>query len=166
MSIGRVVCKNSSNGYGPIFSTAFARPALTAGIMYDIITLQSVHIFRALLNVAEGGFCLIDSDNIRGHLDAIILRLISEKDRYGYEISKEITERTSGDFQIKEATLYAVFQRLEKKELIESYLGDKSFGGKRRYYKITSLGRAYLSEEIKEWKKTRQIIDIFLEGLQ
>ena len=109
---------------------------------------------------------LISSDIIRGHLDAIILRLIYEKDRYGYEISKEIASRTNDEFQIKEATLYAVFQRLEKRDLIESYLGDVSFGGKRRYYRITSLGRAYLSEEITDWHKARAIIDIFMEGLQ
>lgn len=108
----------------------------------------------------------MNSDVIRGHLDAIILRLIYEKDRYGYEIAKEIEARTNGDFKIKEATLYAVFQRLEKKELIHSYLGSISFGGQRRYYSITTLGRAYLGEEIKEWRKTREIIDILMEGLQ
>ena len=109
---------------------------------------------------------MINSDVIRGHLDAIILRLISEKDRYGYEISKEISSRTNDEFQIKEATLYAVFQRLEKKELIESYLGDVSFGSKRRYYRITKLGRAYLAEEVRDWRKTKEIIDIFMEGEQ
>lgn len=59
---------------------------------------------------------MVRSDIIRGHLDSIILRLISEKDRYGYEISQEISLRTNNRFQIKEATLYAIFQRLEKKE--------------------------------------------------
>jgi len=108
---------------------------------------------------------MISSDIIRGHLDAIILRLIYEKDRYGYEISKEIASRTNDEFQIKEATLYAVFQRLEKRELIESYLGNVSFGGKRRYYRITNLGRAYLSEEIADWRKTKDIIDIFMTDL-
>ena len=107
---------------------------------------------------------MISSDIIRGHLDAIILRLIFEKDRYGYEISKEIEARTGGEFKIKEATLYAVFQRLEKKGLITSYLGNVSFGGQRRYYTITTLGRAYLGEELKEWRKTKDIIDILLEG--
>ncbi len=58
---------------------------------------------------------MVRSDIIRGHLDSIILRLISEKDRYGYEISQEISLRTNNRFQIKEATLYAIFQRLEKK---------------------------------------------------
>ncbi|HRT82884.1 MAG TPA: PadR family transcriptional regulator, partial [Oscillospiraceae bacterium] len=101
-------------------------------------------------------------DIIRGHLDAIILKLISEKDRYGYEISKEISARTDELFQIKEATLYAVFQRLEKKELIESYSGDVSLGGRRRYYRITKLGRAYLNEDIEEWRLTKKIIDLFI----
>lgn len=109
---------------------------------------------------------MINSDIIRGHLDAIILRLIDEKDRYGYEISNEISRRTDNKFKIKEATLYAVFQRLTKKGLIESYLGDISLGGRRRYYRITSLGRAYLAEEIRNWHEARDIIDIFMEGLQ
>lgn len=105
---------------------------------------------------------MISSDVIRGHLDSIILRLILEKDRYGYEISKEISSRTSNRFHIKEATLYAVFQRLQKKGLISSYEGDISLGSKRRYYSITPLGRAFFKEEIEEWRKTKEIIDIFM----
>jgi PadR family transcriptional regulator, regulatory protein PadR len=108
----------------------------------------------------------INSDIIRGHLDAIILRLIYEKDTYGYEISNEIATRTNNKFEIKEATLYAVFQRLVKKELIESYLGDVSFGSRRRYYRITSAGKDYLNEEIQLWHSAREIIDIFMEDLK
>ncbi|UOQ44045.1 PadR family transcriptional regulator [Halobacillus salinarum] len=109
---------------------------------------------------------MIRSDTIRGHLDSIILRLIFEEDRYGYEISKEISSRTNDRFQIKEATLYAVFQRLVKKELIESYYGNFSQGGKRKYYRITTLGKAYLKEMIAEWKETKEIMDLFMEGLE
>ncbi|AVK94910.1 PadR family transcriptional regulator [Lysinibacillus sphaericus] len=109
---------------------------------------------------------MVRSDIIRGHLDSIILRLILEKDRYGYEISQEISNRTKNRFQIKEATLYAVFQRLEKKEVIEAYYGDVSHGGKRKYYRITSLGKAYLSELVKEWAEVKEIIDLFMEGLE
>lgn len=108
---------------------------------------------------------IIRSDIIRGHLESIILRLILEKDQYGYEISKEISARTEHRFQIKEATLYAVFQRLERKELLESYYGDISHGGKRKYYRITTLGKAYLKETVSEWRETKEIIDLFMEGL-
>ncbi|PTM54746.1 PadR family transcriptional regulator [Desmospora activa] len=107
---------------------------------------------------------MIRSDIIRGHLDSIVLRLILEKDRYGYEISKQISLRTNNRFQIKEATLYAVFQRLERKECIESYFGDVSHGSKRKYYRITTLGKAYLKETYEEWQEVKEIIDMFMEG--
>lgn len=55
------------------------------------------------------------SDVLRGHIDSIVLSLLATKDSYGYEISKEIARKTDGRFEVKEATLYAVFQRLEKK---------------------------------------------------
>jgi PadR family transcriptional regulator, regulatory protein PadR len=109
---------------------------------------------------------IINSDIIRGHLDAIILRLIYEKDTYGYEISNEIAKRTNKKFEIKEATLYAVFQRLVKRELIETYLGDVSLGSRRRYYRITEAGKEYLREEIHTWQDAREIIDIFMEDLK
>jgi PadR family transcriptional regulator PadR len=107
---------------------------------------------------------MLSSDVIRGHLDSIILKLIVEKDRYGYEMSQEIIKRTDEKFQVKEATLYAVFQRLEKKQLIESYYGDVSHGSKRKYYRITSLGKAYFAEKRNEWENIKEIMDIFMEG--
>ncbi|AQY52593.1 PadR family transcriptional regulator [Listeria weihenstephanensis] len=105
------------------------------------------------------------SDILRGHVDSIILRILADEDSYGYEISKQISQRTGDRFQIKEATLYAVFQRLEKKQLIESYFGERSHGGKRKYYTITSLGRAYLSEMAREWREIKDIMNIFLEEI-
>jgi PadR family transcriptional regulator, regulatory protein PadR len=136
---------------------------LTERVQYIMITLSDSILCGRVLSVGRGG-TLIRSDIIRGHLDSIILRLIMEKDRYGYEISKEISQRTDERFQIKEATLYAVFQRLEKKELIESYFGSESKGGKRKYYRITTLGKAYFKETVEEWEETKEIMNIFMEG--
>lgn len=106
---------------------------------------------------------MISSEILRGHLDTIILKLIIEKDRYGYEISKEISIRTNGDFQIKEATLYAVIQRLEKKKCIMSYYGDETNGGRRKYYSITAIGRSEYKELIESFKETLRIIQLFME---
>jgi PadR family transcriptional regulator, regulatory protein PadR len=111
--------------------------------------------------IAQGSETMISSDSIRGHLDSIILRLIFEQDRYGYEILKEISLRTNNRFQIKEATLYSVFQRLEKREFIESYMGNVTQGGKRKYYRITTLGKVSLREMMDEWIETKEIIDSF-----
>ncbi|MFW5841934.1 MAG: PadR family transcriptional regulator [Bacillota bacterium] len=106
----------------------------------------------------------ISSDIIRGHLEGIILKLIIEKDRYGYEIASEIAKRTNDAFIIKEATLYSLVQRLEKKDLISSYIGTKSHGGKRRYYTITPLGKAFFKEKVNEWQHLKNIMSQLLEA--
>ncbi len=105
----------------------------------------------------------ISSDLIRGHLDAVILRLITEKDRYGYEIAKEIARRSGGGFEIKEATLYAAIQRLERNRYIVSYSGQVTHGRERKYYTPTTAGRAYFAQKLDEWKETREIIDRLME---
>jgi PadR family transcriptional regulator PadR len=106
---------------------------------------------------------LISSDVLRGHLDAIILRLIVDSDRYGYELFSEIGRQTHERLQIKEATLYAVLQRLERQGYISSYQGEISGGSKRRYYHITASGRFFLRQKSDEWRETKEIINIFME---
>lgn len=106
---------------------------------------------------------MINSDLIRGHLESVILKLIIEQDRYGYEIANCIKERTNQLFIIKEATLYSIVNRLETKGLIESYFGEKTHGKTRRYYKITVLGKAYFNEKKQEWIELKSILDTLLE---
>ncbi len=105
----------------------------------------------------------ISSDIIRGHLDGIILKLLIEKDCYGYEIAALIKAQSADTFTIKEATLYAVVQRLEKREMITSYIGTKSKGGQRRYYKITTFGKAYFKEKLDEWKTLKTLMAQLME---
>ena len=106
---------------------------------------------------------MVHSDIIRGHLESVILKLIIEQDRYGYEIANCISKRTNNKFIIKEATLYSIVNRLEKRELIESYMGEKTHGKKRKYYKITALGRAYFYEKKQEWLELKGILKTLLE---
>jgi PadR family transcriptional regulator PadR len=105
---------------------------------------------------------MINSEIIRGHIDAIILKLLMERDKYGYELASEIKNRSQDLFPIKEATLYSAVTRLESRELISSYVGEKTHGGKRRYYRITPFGRAYYTELLKEWRQLRQIMTALL----
>lgn len=106
---------------------------------------------------------MLSSDVLRGHLDAILLRLIAERDCYGYELFSEIGTRTDGRLTIKEATLYAALQRLEKQGSISSYQGEVSGGSKRRYYHITASGRVFLQELLATWQEMKEILDIFME---
>ena len=62
----------------------------------------------------------ISSDTLRGHTDTIILTQLMRGDNYGYEINKTIRQRTGGQYDFKEATLYTAFKRLEQNGLISS----------------------------------------------
>lgn len=65
----------------------------------------------------------ISADTLRGHTDMIILTQLLRGDNYGYEINKNIQQRTGGQYGFKEATLYTAFKRLEQNGLITSYWG-------------------------------------------
>ena len=105
----------------------------------------------------------ISSDLLRGYTDAIILRQLSEKDGYGYQISKEVALRSGGLLEMKEATLYTAFRRMENAGYIRSYWGDENVGARRRYYTLTDEGREKLKEEVHAWKETRTVINHLLE---
>lgn len=100
----------------------------------------------------------ITSDLIRGHTETIILARLIEKDSYGYEINKSIIDKTGGKYELKEATLYSAFRRLESSGMIKSYWGEGT-GARRRYYTITKPGRALYEENKEEWEKTKKIIE-------
>ena len=101
----------------------------------------------------------IASDLIRGHTDTIILALLSDGDNYGYEINKSIKHKTGGIYELKEATLYTAFRRLERAGYILSYWGDEQTGARRRYYSITDAGRKAYKELLAEWKAAKTMID-------
>lgn len=101
----------------------------------------------------------IASDLIRGHTETIILAQLIIKDSYGYQINKSIQERTNNEYELKEATLYSAFRRLETAGMIESYWGDETTGARRRYYKVTPLGRALYQQNREEWEKTKRLVD-------
>ena len=108
----------------------------------------------------------IAGDLIRGHTDAIILSRLSRSDSYGYEINKTISNLSGGRFELKEATLYTAFKRLEEAGLIASYWGDSGAGARRRYYTITPAGQDARIRLQAEWEETKDIMDklIRMEG--
>jgi len=105
----------------------------------------------------------IASDLIRGHTDTIILARLIGGDNYGYEINKSIQQRTNGKYELKEATLYTAFRRLEQAGCISSYWGDEQTGARRRYYKISDSGRETYNSLISEWKNAKEMIDKLIE---
>lgn len=106
----------------------------------------------------------MNAEIIRGFTDAIILNVLLEGDSYGYKISRCIIEKTDNAMDIKNATIYLAFKRMEKEGLITSYWSDNPDVARRRYYKITSQGKKYLLEKKKEWQSNKHILDKLLLG--
>ena len=101
----------------------------------------------------------VTSDLIRGNTDTIILGQLVIHDSYGYEINKSISNISGGLYELKEATLYTAFKRLEEAGYISSYWGDETTGARRKYYTITPLGRQAHARMLDEWNTSKEIID-------
>lgn len=99
---------------------------------------------------------------LKGTIDILILSVISERDSYGYEISKIIKTKSGDLFEILEATMYLALKRLEKQKAIEAFWGTETDGGRRRYFKITDLGKAQLAQLTSDWKQTAWLVDKFI----
>lgn len=107
----------------------------------------------------------INKEVLKGHIDTLILSLLRNKDMYGYEIAKLVREKSEEQFELKEGTLYLSLKRLEKNQWISSYWGDEQGpGGRRKYYKLTALGKEGFKEKRKEWQFVKKIIDTFIDG--
>lgn len=104
----------------------------------------------------------MSSDLLRGHTDTMILKLLSISDQYGYEITKLIHLNSSGEYELKEATMYSSLKRLENDGCIISYWGDETQGGRRKYYKITEKGKITYLENKKNWKHAKRVLDQLL----
>lgn len=105
----------------------------------------------------------ITADLIRGHTDTIILAHLLRGDSYGYRINKAISTTTGGRYELKEATLYTAFRRLEEAGYILSYWGEEAIAARRKYYSITPAGREAYHNGLREWQDAREIIDCLLE---
>ena len=101
----------------------------------------------------------ITSDLIRGHTETIIMAQLVAGDSYGYQINKAIQEASGGKYELKEATLYGAFRRLEENGYIFSYWGDEESGPRRRYYKLTPQGRDFFELCKTEWENAKTLID-------
>jgi PadR family transcriptional regulator PadR len=87
----------------------------------------------------------------RGSTELLILALIEERDRHGYDIARLIEQRSSGAISFHAASLYPTLYRLEHKDLIEGRWVEKAGQRRRRYYRLTPAGRKALASHRSIW---------------
>ncbi len=107
-----------------------------------------------------------NSDLVRGSIDTIILCVLFQGDNYGYQIIKEIYTKSGGGYELKEPTLYSSLRRLEAQGAIESYWGQETQGGRRKYYRITRVGRELYSKNYEAWQVAKNLIDRLVDREQ
>ena len=93
----------------------------------------------------------IDKSLISGSTTMLLLKLLEEKDMYGYEMIEVLRERSQNVFELKAGTLYPLLHNLEEKGLLTVY--EREAGNKvRKYYSITKNGKKTLDEKKGEWE--------------
>ncbi len=94
---------------------------------------------------------MLDKEVKRGSTETLILALVEDRPRHGYEIAKLIEERSDGVLQFHVASLYPLLYRLEKRGLIKGTWIEKAGQRRRRFYKLTAAGKKVLTEQRQTW---------------
>lgn len=94
----------------------------------------------------------IDRTLISGSMSMLILRLLSEKDMYGYEMIETLRKRSENVFELKAGTLYPLLHSLEDKNFLTCY-EQEILGKTRKYYSITKEGTRFLEKKRDEWNQ-------------
>ena len=88
----------------------------------------------------------------KGSAELLILALIEDRPRHGYEIGKLIESRSEGALRFHVASLYPTLYRLEKRGLIVGRWLEKAGQRRRRYYRLTPAGRSLLAKHRSSWE--------------
>lgn len=93
----------------------------------------------------------INKELLKGSTELIVLSILEKENMYGYQMIKELKEKSENVFEFQEGTLYPILHKLEEKGWIISYW-DETGGKKRKYYSITKDGKKQLKSKKEEWQ--------------
>lgn len=106
----------------------------------------------------------VDKSLLAGSTTTLILKLLEEKDMYGYQMIETLSKRSDNTFNLKAGTLYPILHGLENDGMVESY-DEKADGTRiRKYYHISSKGKKVLKEKQQEWSVFTSAVNKVLEG--
>ena len=88
----------------------------------------------------------------RGSTELLVLALLEEQPRHGYDIARLIDERSQGSITYQVASLYPTLYRLENRDLIEGRWVEKAGQRRRRYYRLLPAGRKVLASQRSVWE--------------
>ena len=102
---------------------------------------------------------LLQRELKRGSTEVLILALLEERERHGYDISRLIDQRSGGTITFHTASLYPTLYRLEDKGLIDGRWVERAGQRRRRYYRLTPAGRKVLGQQRSVWETFFHALD-------
>ena len=102
---------------------------------------------------------MLGSELKKGTSEVLILSILENRPRHGYEIAKLIEQRTDGSLRFTLASLYSTLYRLEDRGWIASKPALSPEGRRIKLYRLTAVGRRQLSHEIDAWRHFARAID-------
>jgi len=103
-----------------------------------------------------------DRELLKGSIALLILKLLSERDMYGYEIIQESVRRSQGAFEFKEGTLYPALHQLHKRGYLRSEWRVGDNGKQRKYYGLTATGRKAARRSEQDWFSFTRTVNTIL----
>jgi len=100
----------------------------------------------------------------KGSTPLLILSLLAEQPMYGYQIARELEQRSEGYFEMKEGLLYPALHRMEQEGLLKSEWRRVGGSRRRRYYSITDKGKKVLADSVAEWTTFTEKLMRVIEG--
>ncbi len=100
---------------------------------------------------------------LKGSTESLLLAVLEEGPLYGYQIAREMEQRSSGYFRFKEGTLYPALHRLEKAGMLDGMWEAAPSGQQRRYYHITTSGLEALARMMDEWRSFSRAVNLVID---
>ena len=95
----------------------------------------------------------MEGEMLKGHLDMIVLAVLSSGPAHGYAVIQEIQRRSGGAFELPEGTIYPALHRLEQAGLLSSHWTTAESGRRRRVYALTKRGIRALADQRAIWQR-------------
>ena len=106
----------------------------------------------------------VDKALLTGSTTMLILKLLEEKDMYGYQMIEELSKKSSDTFNLKAGTLYPILHGLEKEGMVSSYDKNVDSARIRKYYHLTGKGKGMLTDKQAEWNTFSKAVNKVLRG--
>ena len=105
------------------------------------------------------GSHILDRELKKGSAELLILSLVEDQPRHGYDIGNLIEQRSGGLLKFNVASLYPLLYRLEKRGWIQGRWVEKAGQRRRRYYRLTSEGKKVLAAQRNSWREFVEAIN-------